>query len=69
VSPHLDKELLEKSSRRWLQAALEALGRGESLDFAVHHTGVGLEARPGNPVFWIGHWPQLVNPGVEGHSV
>jgi hypothetical protein len=26
-----------------MQAALEAVGRGESLDFAVHHAGVGLE--------------------------
>jgi hypothetical protein len=26
-----------------MQAAFEAFGRGESLDFTVHHAGVGLE--------------------------
>ncbi len=31
------------SSQRWMQSALEAFGRGESLDFAVHHSGVALE--------------------------
>ncbi|MCI2422701.1 hypothetical protein MOQ72_35275 [Saccharopolyspora sp. K220] len=39
----MDQKSLQSSSRRWMQAAFEAFGRGESLDFAVHHAGVGLE--------------------------
>lgn len=39
----MDQESLQASSRRWMRAALEAVGRRESLDFAVHHAGVGLE--------------------------
>lgn len=39
----MDQQSLQASSRRWMQAALEAIGHGQSLDFAVHHAGVGLE--------------------------
>ena len=39
----MDQQELQTSSRRWMQAALEAFGRGDSLDFAVHHACVALE--------------------------
>lgn len=39
----MDQVSLQTSSQRWMQAALEAVGHSESLDFAVHHAGVGLE--------------------------
>lgn len=65
----MDKEALQTSSRRWIQAALEALSRGESLDFAVHHAGVGLEHLLKaylcslHPVLVVEatHWPSLLH--------
>jgi hypothetical protein len=39
----MEQQALQASSQRWMQAALEALGHGKSLDFAVQYAGVGLE--------------------------
>jgi hypothetical protein len=69
VSPLMDKEALEASPRRWMQAALDALCRDESLDFAVHHAGAGLEHLlkaylcSVHPALVIDatHWPSLLH--------
>lgn len=69
MSLPMDKDALQTSSRRWMQAALEELGQGESMDFAVHHVGVGLEhllksylcSLHPTLVIDSAHWPSLLH--------
>jgi hypothetical protein len=57
---------LAASSMRWMQTALEAFLRNESLDFSVHHAGVALEHLL--KAYLCSHHPALIVEAKDNNS-